>query len=144
MEEPKSKTRKPLWKRWWFWVLAVFILIGIAANSSETNITNTTNTSNQTTQKIAQKETKPDLEVLNHTFKQDGFNGYITGQIKNNTDKTFSYVQVEINLYDKNGQQVGSTIDNINNLEPGKTWNFKAIILEDNVHSYKIVNVSGF
>ena len=27
--------KKPVWKRWWFWVLAVFILIVIAASGSD-------------------------------------------------------------------------------------------------------------
>ena len=55
-----------------------------------------------------------------------------------------TYVQVSINLYDKNDSQVGSTLANVNNLEPGKTWNFEAPVMEQNVASYKIVEVTGF
>ena len=69
---------------------------------------------------------------------------YVTGQIKNNSGKTSGYVQVEINLYDSNNTQLGSTLANLNNLEDGKVWNFKAPVTEDNTASYKIMNVTGF
>lgn len=70
--------------------------------------------------------------------------GSITGTITNNSDHLFSYVQVEINLYDSGGNQVGSSMDNVNNLEPHGRWNFSAIITADHVDSYKIVNISGW
>ncbi len=69
---------------------------------------------------------------------------YVVGTVKNNTDKEYSYVQVEINLYDDSGAQVGSTLDNTNNLEPGGTWKFKAVIMEDNATKYRIKDISGF
>jgi len=68
----------------------------------------------------------------------------VVGTVKNNTDKEYSYVQVEINLYDDSGAQVGSTLDNTNNLEPGGTWKFKAVIMEDNATKYRIKDISGF
>jgi len=69
---------------------------------------------------------------------------YVIGTIKNQSDATYSYVQVEINLYDKSGAQIGSTMDNINNLEAGSIWKFKAVVLQDNTASYKIKEITGF
>ena len=69
---------------------------------------------------------------------------YIGGTIRNNTDKTYSYVQVQINLYDNSGAQVGSTLANINNLEPHATWRFKAIVLEDSAKTAKVKAITGF
>lgn len=70
--------------------------------------------------------------------------GSITGTITNNSDHSFNYLQVEINLYDSSGSQIGSSIDNISNLEPHRSWNFSAIITVKHVDSYKIVKINGW
>lgn len=87
---------------------------------------------------------KPKLEVLDHKVESDEYTRYVVGTVKNNTKKEYGYVQVEINLYDKDGAQVGSTLANANNLEAGGTWKFKAFVLEENAASYKIKDVTGF
>lgn len=68
----------------------------------------------------------------------------ICGTVKNNSKHNLGYVQVEINLYDKAGNLVSSTLDNVNNLEANSIWKFKAPIIEDNVSTYKIKNVVGY
>lgn len=85
----------------------------------------------------------PDLEVLSYDSTADSYTRYIVGKIRNNTDKTYSYVQVEIGLY-KGENLVGSTLDNVNNLGPGQIWEFKAIVLDNDSDNYKITNVTGF
>ena len=93
--------------------------------------------------KFSSEPEKPDLELLSYDSFADNYNRYVVGKIKNNTNKIYSYVQVEINLY--NGDNlVGSTIDNVNNLEPGEIWEFKAIILEDSCDKFKIMDITGF
>lgn len=88
-------------------------------------------------------EETPDLEILDYDSTTDGMLRYVTGHIKNNTNKTYSYVQVEINLY--SGENlVGSTLDNVNNLAPGDTWEFKALITDDNADRFKIIDVTGW
>lgn len=87
---------------------------------------------------------KPNLELLNSTTQKDDYSTYIVGTIRNNSDKEYSYVGVEINLYDKDGAQVGSTLANTTNLEAGGKWKFKAVVLEDGVKSFKIKDISGF
>ena len=89
------------------------------------------------------KRKKEDLEVLEHSVVQDGYLSYVVGKIKNNTNRTYSYVQVSINLY-KGKSQAGSTLANVNNLEPGGTWEFKAMVTNTDATSYKIVDVTGF
>lgn len=85
----------------------------------------------------------PDLEVLDHEpTAKDGLQ-YIVGHIRNNTSKTYSYVQVEINLY-SGDTLLGSTLDNVNNLAPGDTWEFSAMVLEDGADKYSIVDVTGW
>ena len=37
-----------------------------------------------------------------------------------------SYLQIEYNLYDADGAQIGTALANINNLKAGGTWKFEA------------------
>lgn len=89
-------------------------------------------------------EKRPDLELLEVSSTSDAFTRYAVGKIRNNTNRTYSYVQVEINLYDKNGNQVGSTLANVNNLEPGAVWSFKAPIFEEEAVRFKVADITGF
>lgn len=57
----------------------------------------------------------------------------ITGKVKNNTNKNYSYVQITFNLYDKDDNLVGTAMDNINNLEANGTWIFNAIGMGKNL-----------
>lgn len=180
--EKAVKKKKPFYKKWWVWAVAV-VVIGVAlsqntdnepqnatgnvGDSGEAIAAGTTNkqsepdesisaaneqtsgdkpeTASNNEPKAEQKpEKKPNLELIDHKSTSDSFSSYIEGTIKNNSGRDYSYVQVEINLYDKDGAQIGSTIDNVNNLEAGATWKFKAIVLESNVASYKIKDITGF
>lgn len=136
-------------------ILVLFILGGIGSflpdsdppiDSQSSAIGSDSNVSeNSTTPEASSpKATTPSLELISHETQSDQFSRYVVGQIKNNSNKKMSYAQIEINLYDDNGNQVGSALDNINNLEAGGTWNFKAIILEDSCTKYKIADISGF
>ena len=69
---------------------------------------------------------------------------YLSGILKNNVNKQFNYVSVQFNLYNDRDIQVGSTLDNINNLEPYGTWKFKALVLEDEATKAKLVGIQGF
>lgn len=71
-------------------------------------------------------------------------NRIVTGQVENTSGKKLGYVQVEVNLYDKQGTQVGSTLANVNNLEPGVTWKFEAPVLEDRARSAKVAGITSF
>ena len=68
----------------------------------------------------------------------------IVGTLHNTGNKEYGYVQVSFNLYDDAGYQVGSAMDNINNLEADGTWKFKAIVIESRAVSYKLKEVTGF
>ena len=70
---------------------------------------------------------------------------YIEGEIKNNSDKTYSYAQVTFNLYDEDGAQLGSAMDNINNLEPNGTWKYKAMAYStEEIATYKFIEITGW
>lgn len=85
------------------------------------------------------------LELVESSSERGEYgNLYITGTVKNNTNKTYSYAQVTFNLYDDSGAQVGSTMANTNNLEAGGIWKFKAVVIEENVIKFKFTGIEAF
>lgn len=70
-------------------------------------------------------------------------NVVFTGTVKNIAKQTYSYAEVNIDLYDAQGNQVRSAMDNINNLEPGSTWAFKTIPQDGGFKTYKVVDIWG-
>lgn len=52
---------------------------------------------------------------------------YIEGTVKNNSDKEYSYLQIEFVCYDKSGNNIGTALANTNNLLGNETWKFKAM-----------------
>ncbi len=133
--------------KWVGAIFAILIVIGAIASSGEDNSgpepTGSTSTPTATSTPASEPE-KPDLEVLDHSVVVEEYARYVVGTVQNNTAKSYTYIQVEINLYDDDGAQVGSTLANANNLEQGGKWKFKAVIMEDEAVSYKIKDVSGW
>jgi len=87
------------------------------------------------------------LESMKASKDEFGIGLYIEGNIKNNTNRKYTYVQVTFNLYDKDGLQLGTAMANINYLEPNGTWKYKAIgLISDasEVDSCKLVEITGF
>lgn len=89
-------------------------------------------------------DTSADLELLEHDWLVEDYTRMIVGTIRNNSNQSYSYAQIQINLLDTDGNVVGSTMANVNNLEPGATWKFKAYVMETGDLSYEIKEISGF
>lgn len=53
-----SEAKKPIWKRWWFWVLVVIVIGAIGANMEENNGTQTANAPTQEQSSGGKQETK--------------------------------------------------------------------------------------
>ena len=118
-------------------VFLILLVIGSISNPSKQTSVPAVQTSPQSS--------KPDLELIENGTENGEFGtGYIVGSIRNNTSRRYGYVQIEINLYDDSMAQVGSTMANANNLEPGGIWRFKAPLLERNARQYRVVNIKGF
>lgn len=69
---------------------------------------------------------------------------YIVGTLKNESGKKTKYIQIVFNLYDEDGNVIGSAMDNINNIDPDGTWRFKAMILDDDFASFELSEITGF
>ena len=88
----------------------------------------------------------PSLEVVGEVTSASGEfgNRVLRGTVRNNTGRDYKYVQIEINLYDRSGAQVGSTMANVLNLESHTTWRFEAPVLEDSAIGFKVKSVTGY
>ena len=85
------------------------------------------------------------LEVTHSEWKTgEAGMRFITGTAVNNSAKSYAYAQVEFNLFDKSGKPVGSAMANIDKLEPGKSGNFEAVVIEANAADFKVKEISGF
>lgn len=117
-------------------ILIIIIGIGAIAGGGENSVPTSTS-NNSTKEKFTLVSDERTTDSLGTT--------YIKGEIKNNTDKSYSYVQVTFNLYDTDGAQLGTAVDNINNLEPNATWKYKALgLVTEKVSSYKLVEIKGW
>ncbi len=85
------------------------------------------------------------LFVEEFSLQMDAYGvGKIIGTLKNTTSREYGYIQIEFNLYDSGGNQVGSTLANINNLEPGRTWKFEAPVLTGEATEAQVKNITSF
>lgn len=116
--------------------------------SSDINDSSTENTDENTNSDIVTPPTPGKLISedggLELEDKSQDSEGNIIGNIKNLTNHSYSYVEVDINLYDSNNNQVDSTLTNTTNLAESSTWSFTApIINQNNVASYRVVKISA-
>lgn len=121
-----------------------FIIIAIIVFMFTRNCDNKSEQSKSFTGTSTSSEQKANLELMNWHWERGEYGTYIVGIVKNNANKTYGYAQVSFNLYDEHGNQVGSTLANINNLEPYGTWKFKAIVTEDNVKRAAFKEITAF
>lgn len=68
----------------------------------------------------------------------------ITGTLKNTSGNKYSYIQIVFNLYDNNGNQIGTAIDNLRNLDTDGTWKFEALVFEEGVAKFQLSEVSAY
>lgn len=114
-------------------LLALVVFIGILLISL-TGCTTTTSTQGGDLILVSDKKTTDQYGTI-----------YIEGEVKNNSDKTYSYAQITFNLYDADGAQLGSAMDNINNLEPNGTWKYKALAYStEDIATYKFIEITGW
>jgi len=69
---------------------------------------------------------------------------YVTGSIENTSGHKFSYLVVNIDLFDANGSRLGNVGDGVQNFNPGQTWNFEAGIPREGVVTAKVSEIKGW
>lgn len=144
-----EKKKKPIGKIILI-VVVVIIALGAFGSLSGGDKGSDSSTSGGTAKTEQAEEKKQEQEPYTISDEAlDTSNPYavkITGTLVNNTDDDKSYLQIEYNLYDADGAQIGTALANINNLKAGGTWKFEAASMEkpEDVASWERVDVSGF
>lgn len=89
-----------------------------------------------------------DLELVGGIESTKGIVEYdwltITGKVKNNSNKNYSYVQITFSVYDTEDNKIGTCMDNISGLSAGETWSFEAIGEGVNNCTYYLEEIEGF
>lgn len=158
---------KPVYKKVWFWILIVLLLIIIGfasctasvakSVSDNTNVisSDTTTASNaassassssdSSSQSAAASSTNK-YSITDETVDDSGYFFKLDGTFTNLTSKQISYVVVTYSLYDADGAQIGTANATTSNLDANGTWKFEATssVQPDQVDSYKLSKVSGF
>ena len=85
-------------------------------------------------------------EITKQYADEFKFGYYIEGTVKNNRDKDYSYVQIEFICYDASGNNLGTAVDNTNNLLGGQTWKYKALALTtaENIDHCEYHEITGW
>ena len=109
-----KKLKSPTWLIVVTIILGIVILAFIFGDDTETQTV---------------REEKFSYEVTNSYKDEYGFAYYIEGTVTNKANKNYSYVQIEFICYDKSGNNLGTALDNTNNLLAKQTWKFKAMSL---------------
>lgn len=125
------------------WVIIVLVIIGITIVSSSGGGSDTKDKPTGSTTKTEK------ISLLEgHSGKVESQYSYeISGTLQNNTDKDFSYVQVEFYTYDSEGNLLDTCLGNNSGMEAKGKWKFTASCFfsngdASNVSSYKLKEIS--
>ncbi|MCH8978839.1 MAG: hypothetical protein IH945_06300 [Armatimonadetes bacterium] len=84
------------------------------------------------------------LEVSDLELGQDMVGQVVEGTVRNDTGENYRDVQVEVNLYDADGNLLGTDAHRTEVLAVGQTWEFVISILFDSVARVEVKEVTGF
>lgn len=134
-----KKQGLPIWLIVIIVILVIAIIAGLGGSSNDTE--------NEQTGTTSEKQDDVVLED-GHTGRLDDYGTfyYIEGYIKNNSDKDYSYIEVDFTTYDSEGNTLGTCMDNNTSLEANGRWKFSAICTDDveNIASYKLNDITKY
>ena len=78
-----------------------------------------------------------------HDEYDDGFT-YITGIIENPTYEEIDSVEIVFDLFDIDGNKVGTATDYIGEIGSGQTWKFEADVFNDDAATYELNEISSW
>lgn len=149
-----TKERKPIFKKWWFWVVAIIIIgaIGAGMNGTKNQATETTKSTTDSQQQNSTSETKSkekkDRLTLDDGWQLDSSNPYtakVIGTVSNNSDQAINgYIQVTFSALDTDGANVGDCLANANTVDAKGKWKFEAICSGSNIKTVRFKDITGF
>lgn len=82
-----EKEKKPFYKKWWFWIIIVCIIVGIAGSNESGDNTNASKTTLTST-----NEASPNIDSDNETNSAEKKTKYSVGEIYENRNIAIKYV----------------------------------------------------
>ncbi len=153
---PLPKRKKPWFRRWWVWLLAIILIFAIGnalGKGGSTDSTPAANAPSASTKPAAPAKPadKPKEKLtLDDGWKVDKSNPYavyVTGYVTNNTDEAISnYVQITFDTLDAKGANLGTCLANTNTIDANGKWKFKAICMDASkeVSKVRFKEITGF
>ena len=117
------------------------------STTTQTTTTATTTSAKKASDYTTTDDSKFDYNITKKYRDKYGFSYYIEGYVKNNKDINYNYIQISFICYDKNGNNLGTAIDNSNNLLGNQTWKYKAMFFgsnSENVHHCDFYEIESF
>ena len=145
-----------MYERWWFVLGAIVLGLYALGNQPDESSTVARSSPSAATGSVAggREAVRPgpnylmkdgDFALIEADWKRGQFdNLLVVGVIRNLSERSKKYVQVEINLFDDSGAVVGSTVANVNNLRGGQKWRFEAPVLSSDVSRFEVYGITGF
>ena len=129
-------------------IILVILVIAFGLGDEESIENNTTETTTKENTKTETTESGKLTLEEGYSGKADeyGISYQIDGYVTNNTDRDYSYVEIEFTAYDKDGNTLGTCLDNNSGLEKGGRWKFSASCLENvnEIANFKLKDLSGY
>lgn len=148
-----TKEKKPIYKKVWFWVLAVIIVgavgAGMGGTKNQANET-TKSTNNSTSQSQPEQKTSENKArlTLDDGWKIDKSNQYLTkvvGTVSNNSNQAINgYIQITFSGLDASGANVGDCLANANTVDANGKWKFEAMCSGQNIETVRFKEITGF
>lgn len=130
-------------------VVVLFIIIGALAGGGDDADTKKQNVSDES-QQVTDPVSKMSHGLLETVVEpSEGHTEYgnqiVNGTIKNVSGKTLSYVEINYAIYDSDGNQIGTAMDNITDLTDGSTWKYSAYeFADDEFVSFELTSIDAF
>ena len=128
----------------WAIVLIVIVVIGILAGGSGSD----SSIDSSKKKDGGQVKSSEKFTLLDHKVSDESneYFTYIEGRVKNNRSTDMSYVEITFTTYDKEGNTLGTCLDNNSGLNANGTWKFKAVCTEGvgKIDHYELKEITGY
>lgn len=128
--------------------VVVLIVVGVGitaytANKAVQSVDHTVKTIQNATQSKDQELADMLSKAPAPTETHDDYSYTAEYTLTNNTKDTFDYIQLNADVFDKNGTKLGNDMANITNVTPGQTFKVKLTFVEQGANSYKVTGISS-
>jgi hypothetical protein len=96
------------------------------------------------TEQQAKQDAVNKLNLVNWQWDNSNqFSRYLVGSIRNDSNRNITFISIEFELLDDQGNKVGSAEDLINSLSPGETWKFRAMAGPETASRAQLSSLKG-